>query len=53
MDTKNKGFNTKLVHAGIPHDEYGAVVTPIYQTSTFAFKNAQCSAPHFLDGELS
>lgn len=47
MDTKTKGFNTKLVHAGIPHDEYGAVVTPIYQTSTFAFKNAQEGADRF------
>ncbi|HEX9011124.1 MAG TPA: aminotransferase class I/II-fold pyridoxal phosphate-dependent enzyme [Holophagaceae bacterium] len=47
MDTRQSGFNTKLVHAGIPHDEHGSVVTPIYQTSTFAFRNAQEGADRF------
>ena len=47
MDTRTQGFNTKLVHAGIPHDEHGSVVTPIYQTSTFAFRNAQEGADRF------
>ncbi len=47
MDTRQSGFNTKLVHAGIPHDEYGSVVTPIYQTSTFAFRDAQEGADRF------
>lgn len=40
MDTKNKGFNTKLVHSGDYDDALGSAVTPIYQTSTFRFKNA-------------
>jgi methionine-gamma-lyase len=47
MDTRTKGFNTKLVHAGIPEDSYGSVVTPIYQTSTFAFRDAQQGADRF------
>lgn len=51
MDTRNKGFNTKLVHAGIPEDAYGSVVTPIYQTSTFAFRNAQQGANRFAGTE--
>jgi methionine-gamma-lyase len=47
MDTKNLGFDTKMVHAGAPHDQYGSAVTPIYQTSTFAFDNAQTGADRF------
>lgn len=47
MDTNNKGFNTKLIHAGDLHDEWGSAVTPIYQTSTFAFKNAKHGADCF------
>ncbi|NPA68520.1 MAG: aminotransferase class I/II-fold pyridoxal phosphate-dependent enzyme [Chlorobi bacterium] len=47
MDTKNKGFNTKLVHAGAYEEHFGSVVTPIYQTSTFAFKNARHGADCF------
>ena len=44
MDTRNKGFNTKLVHAGIREDAHGSVVTPIYQTSTFALGEEQYRA---------
>jgi len=47
MDTRKLGFNTKLVHAGIPDDPMGSVVTPIYQTSTFAFRNAKQGADRF------
>jgi methionine-gamma-lyase len=47
MNTKNKGFNTKLVHAGSYDEAFGSAVTPIYQTSTFAFKNAQHGADCF------
>lgn len=47
MDTKNKGFNTKLIHSGDYEDALGSVVTPIYQTSTFKFKNAQHGADCF------
>jgi len=47
MDTKNSGFNTKLIHSGDFKDEFGSAVVPIYQTSTFAFKNAQHGANCF------
>ena len=47
MSHRHAGFNTRLVHAGIPEDAYGSVVTPIYQTSTFAFRNAQEGADRF------
>ena len=47
MQTKDLGFSTKMVHAGHPHDQYGSAVTPIYQTSTFAFDNAQMGADRF------
>ncbi len=39
--------DTKCVHAGIKEDHYGAVVTPIYQTSTFKFQNADHGAALF------
>ena len=51
MDTRACGFNTKLVHAGIPADAHGSVVTPIYQTSTFAFRDAQQGANRFAGTE--
>jgi methionine-gamma-lyase len=47
MNTKNKGIETKLIHAGAYEDAFGSAVTPIYQTSTFAFKNAQHGADLF------
>jgi methionine-gamma-lyase len=40
-------LDTKCVHAGIKEDELGAVVTPIYQTSTFKFKNVDHGARLF------
>ena len=51
MNTKNKGFDTKLVHAGDFEDVFGSAVTPIYQTSTFAFKNADHGANLFAGKE--
>ncbi|MFW5768212.1 MAG: trans-sulfuration enzyme family protein, partial [Bacteroidota bacterium] len=47
MDTKNKGFNTRQIHAGDFEDQFGSAVAPIYQTSTFAFKNAEHGAKLF------
>lgn len=47
MDTKNCGINTKIVHAGQHTDSTGAVTVPIYQTSTFRFKNARHGAALF------
>ncbi|MCD8036039.1 MAG: aminotransferase class I/II-fold pyridoxal phosphate-dependent enzyme [Clostridiales bacterium] len=37
LDTENLKFNTVEVHAGEPRDMYGALIPPIYQTSTFYF----------------
>lgn len=47
MKTNDKGFNTKLIHAGAYDDEFGSATVPIYQTSTFKFKNAQHGADCF------
>ncbi len=44
---KDAKFTTRLIHAGFHENEELAVVTPIYQTSTFAFKNAQHGADLF------
>ncbi|MGA2295932.1 MAG: aminotransferase class I/II-fold pyridoxal phosphate-dependent enzyme [FCB group bacterium] len=40
-------LDTKCVHAGTKEDAYGSVVTPIYQTSTFKFKDADHGARLF------
>ncbi|MFZ4400878.1 MAG: trans-sulfuration enzyme family protein [Bacteroidales bacterium] len=47
MNTKESGFNTKLIHAGEIEDQFGSATIPIYQTSTFAFKNAEEGAKCF------
>ncbi|MCX6173932.1 MAG: aminotransferase class I/II-fold pyridoxal phosphate-dependent enzyme [Ignavibacteriales bacterium] len=47
MNTKNLGFNTKLIHSGQFEDQFGSATIPIYQTSTFKFKNAQHGADCF------
>ena len=42
MMSEGKGFSTKAVHAGEKRDpSTGAVVTPIYETSVFAFSNTK------------
>lgn len=41
-----KRFKTLAIHAGQPPDRaYGAVMTPIYQTSTFAFRGVNQPGP--------
>jgi methionine-gamma-lyase len=47
MKHQNAGFNTKLIHGGAFEDEFGSATVPIYQTSTFKFKNAQHGADCF------
>jgi methionine-gamma-lyase len=47
IDTKNLAFETKVIHAGSHRDQYGSATVPIYQTSTFAFENAQQGADRF------
>lgn len=47
MSTKNMKFNTKLIHSGLYEDQFLSVALPIYQTSTFSFKNADHGAACF------
>jgi len=47
MRQEDSGFHTRLVHAGAHEDAFHSVVTPIYQTSTFGFANAQEGADCF------
>jgi methionine-gamma-lyase len=51
MKTSNLSFDTKCVHAGIVDNEFGAVVPPIYQTSTFKFQSVQQGAKLFAGEE--
>jgi len=50
-NVKDLGLNSQLVHAGDFEDAFGSAVTPIYQTSTFAFRNAQQGADRFAGRE--
>jgi methionine-gamma-lyase len=47
MELKDRGFNTRLIHGGHLEDAYGAATVPIYQTSTFAFHDADDGARRF------
>ena len=48
MNYTDKGFGTKCIHAGNVKDtQYGALTTPIYQTSTFVFENCAQGAARF------
>ncbi len=47
MTLKKSGFTTKLIHEGSIDDQFGSATTPIYQTSTFAFKSADEGAKCF------
>jgi len=47
MDIKNKGFNTKLIHAGDYDDAFGSAIVPVYQSSTFKFKDVKHGADCF------
>ena len=47
MKRNNSGFNTKLVHLGELENSMGSLTVPIFQTSTFSFKNAQHGADCF------
>lgn len=46
-DIRDKNIDTQAVHAGIEDEVLGAVVTPIYQTSTFRFRNVEHGANLF------
>lgn len=47
MDIKNLGFESQLIHAGMFDDQFGSATVPIYQTSTFKFRNADHGAACF------
>ncbi|MFO7999361.1 MAG: PLP-dependent aspartate aminotransferase family protein [Bacteroidales bacterium] len=47
MSQENSRFNTKLIHGGEIDDAFGSATAPIYQTSTFSFKNADHGAQCF------
>jgi len=53
MNHKKKplGFNTKVIHSGGQKDQWGSVVTPIYQTSTFSFRDVEHGAALFAGEE--
>ena len=51
MKTEDKGFDTQLIHSGDFDDQFRSAVTPIYQTSTFAFKSSQHGADVFAGKE--
>ncbi len=47
MEHKNLRFNSKLIHAGEIEDQFGSATVPIYQTSTFKFRDADHGARLF------
>ena len=51
MNAEARGFNSMLVHGGYHPDATGAVNVPIYQSSTFAFRNAAHGAALFAGEE--
>ncbi|UCC84002.1 MAG: PLP-dependent transferase [Gemmatimonadota bacterium] len=51
MRTTELGINSRLVHGGYHPDATGAVTVPIYQSSTFAFRNAAHGAALFAGEE--
>ena len=50
-NTSKTDFQTKCVHSGINDNEYGSVIPPICQTSTFKFKSAEHGAALFAGEE--
>lgn len=48
IDLQNVDFETLIIHAGqAPDKAYGALATPIYQTSTFCFETVEEGAAKF------
>ncbi len=48
---KQMGFATQSIHGGYKRNDMGALATPIYQTSTFTFENADQGGRRFLGEE--
>lgn len=51
MKSDSLAIDTLAVHAGVIKDEYGAVVPPIYQVSTFRFRDVEQGAAIFSGAE--
>lgn len=47
MENTNLGFDSLAVHSGALEDTLGSAVSPIYQTSTFKFRNTEHGAKCF------
>ena len=53
MLNENCGFGTKAIHAGNVKDaQYGALTTPIFQTSTFVFDSCEQGGRRFAGEEV-
>jgi methionine-gamma-lyase len=50
-ELEKMGFATKSIHGGYKKNSMGALATPIYQTSTFTFDNADQGGRRFLGDE--
>ncbi len=50
-DIRKKTKDTQCVHSSLIPDDTGTVITPIYQTSTFSFRNADHGASLFAGKE--
>ena len=48
---QNAGFATRQIHAGKEKNSAGALTTPIYQTSTFAFDTVEQGGARFAGQE--
>lgn len=52
MNHKDYGFGTKAIHAGnVKDQQYGALTTPIYQSSTFVFDSCEQGGRRFAGAE--
>ena len=46
-ELKKMHFETKAIHGGYEKNKFGALATPIYQTSTFIFDSAEQGGRRF------
>ena len=46
-ERRKSGFATRAVHVGAEKNQYGTLASPIYQTSTFVFENAEQGGRRF------
>lgn len=46
-ELKATGFATRTIHVGAEKNQYGTLASPIYQTSTFVFENAEQGGRRF------